>query len=398
LFTVCSFCDRLDATNGKYVSFRSPDHDPRSINVTNSRFRRSTSLAAVGLLSLGLVAGACSKSSDKAGDTGGKSATTAVDSAQFKNLTGELNGTGSSFQDTLEQKVKVEFQKVAPGVTVNYNKSGSKGGKKDLAGRVVQFAGTDSLINDEEKPGFTSEVLYIPIAGAPIAVAYNVPEVEKLTLSADTISGIFQGEITTWNDPKIAKENPDAKLPSTKIAGVHRSDGSGTTSNFTKFLKAASPSWKLGSGDTVTWPTTTQGAEKNSGVATLISQTPGAVGYVDLADAAKANLKMASVINKEGKAVEPKLAGATAALESAEVKDDLTFDPINAPGATAYPITSPTWILVYAQQPAELKDAIKGYLHFMLTEGQKLAPANGYAALPEGLAKKAIAHLDKITA
>ena len=350
---------------------------------------------------LGLVASACG--SDTTTSTDNKATTTTAVKGidvDYAKLTGTLNGSGSSFQDTLQQTVAGEFQKKATGVKVNYAKSGSKAGKADLAGNTVQFAGTDSLIKDEDKASFTGgTVLYFPIGAAPITVSFNVAGVSELNLTPDVIAGIFQGEIAQWDDAKIKADNPTAKLPATAIAVVHRSDGSGTTSNFTKFLKKASPSvWKLDSGDTVNWPATTQGAEKNSGVATLIKTTEGAIGYVDLADSVSAGLNRAKVKNVAGKFIEAKLPGAVAALAGAEIKDDLTYDPLNAAGAEAYPITSPTWVIVYATQtdPA-VAAALKGYLNFMLTEGQTLAPTVGYAALPTTLQEKAIAQLSKIT-
>ena len=214
------------------------------------------------------------------------------------------------------------------------------------------------------------------------------------------VAGIFQGDITTWNDPKIAAENSGATLPSTKIAVVHRSDASGTTSNFTKFLKKAAPSvWKLDAGDTVAWPATTQGAEKNSGVAQLIKSTDGAIGYVDLADAVGADLTYATIRNEAGKFVAADLPGASAALAGATVAANLTFDPIDAPGDKAYPITSPTWIIAYAKQTdAGVADALKGYLRFILTTGQGFVNSVGYAALPSAVATQAVTQLDKIAA
>jgi len=357
---------------------------------------------------LGLVATGCGDdSTDDAATDGTEAAADATTTTaaavgldiDYASLSGTLNGSGSSFQDALQQTVKGEFEKEATGVTVNYAKSGSSAGKADLAGNTVQFAGTDSLIKDADLPSFTGgEVLYFPIAAAPITVSYNLPEVEALQLSADVIAGIFQGEITSWDDAKIAADNPDATLPATPIAVVHRSDGSGTTSNFTKYLKKAAPSvWKLDSGDTVNWPATTQGAEKNSGVAAIISSTPGAVGYVDLADSVSAKLQRANVKNSAGSYAEPKLPGASAAMAGAEVAENLTFDPLNAEGEDAYPITSPTWVIVYkTQADATVADALKGYLNFMLTKGQELAPSVGYAPLPAELQEQAIAQLDEI--
>jgi phosphate transport system substrate-binding protein len=342
-----------------------------------------------GLVSVVSLGAACSS------DTTTTSTSTSSGSGQ---LSGALNGSGSSFQDVFDQKVITDFKAKAAGVSVTYTKSGSGAGKQDLQNAVVQFAGTDSLIKDEDKAKFKGEVLYFPTVAAPITVSYNVSGVSKLQLSADVLAGIFGATITSWNDPRIAADNAGVSLPATAITVVHRSDASGTTSNFTKFLKKAAPSvWTLDSGDTVNWPASTQGAEKNSGVAAAVKAANGAIGYVDLADAANAGLSTASVKNAAGKFVEPKLPGASAALAGATVNADLTYDPINASGDTAYPITSPTWIIVYANQPDQATaDAMKGFLNFILTDGQKVANSVGYAGLPAELATKAIAQLDKI--
>ncbi|MEZ5320784.1 MAG: phosphate ABC transporter substrate-binding protein PstS [Microthrixaceae bacterium] len=360
---------------------------------------------------LGHVATACGEQSQASGSStsavtsgaqGGAEATpsTADPDVDYKSLSGTLNGTGSSFQDALQQTVKGPFEKAAENVTVNYAKSGSSAGKADLAAGIVQFAGTDSLIKDADLPTFKGgEVLYFPVAAAPITLSYHLEGVDELRLSADTIAGIFQSTITTWNAPEIKADNPDANLPATPIAAVHRSDGSGTTSNFTKYLKKAAPSvWTLGAGDTVNWPAGTQGAEKNSGVATLISSTEGAVGYVDLADSVSAKLQRALVRNKAGEYVTPQIPGASAALAGAGIAPNLTYDPLDAEGAESYPITSPTWVIVYKQQPdAATADALKGYLTYLLTDGQKLAPKVGYAPLPAELQRKAIEQLARVT-
>jgi phosphate transport system substrate-binding protein len=353
------------------------------------------------LLVIGLVAAACGDDKDDASDSSDSTETTAAPSGSFdySALSGTLNGTGSSFQDAFQQKARTEFGTVASDVTVNYTKSGSSAGKQDLANQVVQFAGTDSLIKDEDLPSFKGgDVLYFPIVAAPITISYNLPGVD-LKLSPGTIAGIFSATITTWDADEIKADNPDADLPSTPIAVVHRSDGSGTTSNFTKYLTAAAGSdWTLGSGDTVPWPASTQGAEKNSGVATLISTTEGAVGYVDLSDAVSADLQLAEVENAAGKFVAPTLEAASAALEGTAVEEDLTYDPLNAPGDKAYPITSPTWVIVYKTQPdAAVGDAIKGYLNFLLTDGQGFANSVGYASLPDDMVAKAIAQIDSIS-
>src|SRR4051812_42248758 len=205
-------------------------------------------------LALGLLAAGCGSTGNSASGGGGGSSTSSSTAANgiavdYGKLTGTLNGSGSSFQDTFDQKAKSEFAKVASGVTVNYTKSGSGAGKTDLANQVVQFAGTDSLIKDADKPTFKGgDVLYFPTVGAPITVSFNVSGVDKLQLSGETLGAIFAGTITNWNDSKIAADNSGTTLPSKPIAVVHRTDGSGTTSNFTKFLTKAAPnSWTLGS-------------------------------------------------------------------------------------------------------------------------------------------------------
>ena len=346
------------------------------------------------------VAAAACSSDSKTSTTSSSSSSSSSAAYDYAKLTGTLNGSGSSFQDPFDQKVITDFKAKASGVSVTYTKSGSGAGKTDLQNGVVQFAGTDSLIKAADLPKFKGTVLYFPTVAAPITVSYKLAGITKLQLSADTIAGIFNTSIKTWNDPKIVAENAGVTLPATPIVVVHRSDASGTTSNFTRFLKVAAPTvWTLDSSDTVSWPATTQGAEKNSGVASVIGSTEGAVGYVDLADAANAKLQIAVIKNKAGKYVEAKLPGAEAALAGATVKDDLTYDPINADGDAAYPITSPTWIIVYEKQAdAATADALKGFLNYILTDGQKSANAVGYASLDSGLADKAIAQLSKITA
>jgi phosphate transport system substrate-binding protein len=351
---------------------------------------------------LTLVGAACSSSDKNNASTSSGSSSSAPQGANidYASLSGTLNGSGSTFQDAFNQKAITEFKNKASNVSVSYTKSGSGAGKTDLQNKVVQFAGTDSLIAAADLPKFQGgTVLYFPTVGAPITVSYNLNGVSKLQLSGPTLGGIFGGTITNWNDPKIAADNPGATLPNTPIVVVHRSEASGTTNNFTRFLtKAGGSAWTLGTGDTVNWPSSTQGAQANSGVAQLIKTTPGAVGYVDLADAVNADLTFASIQNSAGKFVAPTLDGASAALAGAQINPDLTYDPINASGDAAYPITSPTWIIAYKNQPdAKTAAALKGWLNFLLTDGQGFANDVGFAKLPSDLTSKAIAQLDQIT-
>ncbi len=358
-----------------------------------------------------LLAAACGSSNSDGGTTttkagGGDGTTTTAAPATdgLDALSGTLDGGGSSFQDTFQQQVSSDFGalvKTAGGdATVTYTKSGSSDGKKGLADKTLGFAGTDSPIKDEEKAAFgTRKMLYFPIAGGPIAVAYNLKGVDVLNLSPDTIAGIFQATITTWDDAAIKADNPDAKLPSTKITVVHRSDGSGTTSNFTKYLVAAAPTtWKLDKGETVAWPASTQGAEKSTGVTSVIAGTDGAVGYADLADAAKEDLSVANIGNAAGDFIAPTPDSASVALAGAKVADDLTYSPLNVDAKGAYPITAPTWMLVDAVQADQATaDALKAYINYVLTTGQDQAKALLYAPLPADLATKALAQLDQIT-
>ncbi len=353
--------------------------------ITRIHTRRATQTAATAIIvALGLSACGSDGSTTKTPNSGGGSTVT-------------LNASGSSFQKNLEETAAKAFNAKNPKTEIAYAGGGSAKGKTDLAAKLVDFAGTDSPVKDADKGNFKGDLLYFPIAAAPIAVTYKLAGVDKLQLSAETIAGIFQAKITTWNDAAIKADNAGVNLPSTKITIVHRSDGSGTTSNFTKFLVAAAPSWKLDKGDTVNWPANSVGAEKNTGVANSVSQTEGAIGYVDFADAKKAGMQMAAIKNKASEWSVPSLDGAAAALKNVAVKDDLTFAAADASGAGVYPITAPTWVLVYAKQTDKAKGtALKAYLNYLLTEGQTLAPTVNYAALPAELAAKAIKQLDKL--
>ncbi|HEX9505115.1 MAG TPA: phosphate ABC transporter substrate-binding protein PstS [Acidimicrobiia bacterium] len=309
-----------------------------------------------------------------------------------------LNGDGSTFQLGFNQVVIGAFKPVQKAVTINYQGNGSGQGRTDFASQVVDFAGTDAPYKATDPQPKGGAFLYFPTVVAPITVSYNVSGLKSLKLSADTIAKIFSGQITTWDDAAIAADNPKVKLPSTKITVVHRSDGSGTTANFTNFLvKAAATSWTLSTGSTVQWPAGTQGASGNSGVASLVKSTEGAVGYVDFSDANAAGLSFASVKNSSGKFIVPNLASAAGAAAGAVVNPDLTYDPINATGASAYPITSPTWIMVSMNQTDAKKGAaIKGFLNFIYNDGQKLASTVDYAPLPKALLKQAKAQVNKI--
>ncbi len=312
-------------------------------------------------------------------------------------LSGVLKGSGATFPKGFYEVAIEAFATEQPGLTIEYPGGGSGTGRQNLIDGVVDFAGSDGLVKEEDKARFKGPFLYFPTVAAPITVSYNL-DVDDLVLDADTIARIFQRQITTWDDPAIDTLNPRASLPSSDIVVAHRSDGSGTTENFTKYLVAAAPvTWTLGAGSTVEWPADTQAGNGNAGVATIVKDTAGAIGYVDLSDAKATGLKFATVVNQAGKNVKPTLDAASAALASATVEPDLSYNPLNADGVDAYPITAPTWILVYTTQTDKAKgDAIKAFLTFILTEGQDLANLVDYAELPDGLRRQALAQVDRI--
>jgi phosphate transport system substrate-binding protein len=358
--------------------------------------RASTSALLATGLACAAVLGACGGSSSSTTDT------TAAGAAASDKLRGSLKGAGSTFQKTFDDEAIISYKKVQPDVTVTYGEpKGSGAGRTALADQQVDFAGTDGLVKDEDKPKFKGgDILYIPTVAAPITVSYKVSGVTDLVLDAETLGKIFSATVTTWNDPSIQALNPSAKLPATNIVPVVRQDSSGTSENFTKYLSAASPSsFSVKPASQPEWPAAiTTRSPGNAGVAGSVKSTDGAIGYVDLADAKSAGLAFASVKNKAGKAIQPTVKSAVAALAGAEVKDDLTYNPLDAAGAEAYPITSPTWVIVYAKQtdPAKAK-LLKSFLGYLVGDGQKLAEANDYAALPTDLAAKAKAQIEKIT-
>jgi phosphate transport system substrate-binding protein len=395
------------------------------------------SVPVLGIVALALIAGACSSSkktttaattavTTAAGATTAKPAVTtaaaAVTTAKPADTTAApavttakagaamgplkaatLNASGATFPKAFYEAAIADFTKVNKDVKINYAGGGSGKGRTDLADQITDWAGSDGTVKDADKATFKGgEFLYFPTVVAPITVSYNADGVDKLNLTPTVIAKIFQAEITKWNDPAIAADNAGAKLPDAAIVVVHRSDGSGTTDNFTKFLDASvgakgDGTWKLKSGSTVEWPTTTTAAEGNGGVAKAIKDTKGAIGYVDLSDAKATGLKFASIQNQAKAFIAPTLEGASAAAEGAEIKPDLTYFAGWAKGDKAYPIAAQTWIIVYKKQADKAKgEATKAFINYVLTDGQKTAKDIDFAPLPKALADKAIAQLAMI--
>ena len=343
-------------------------------------------MAGAALTALALSLAACSSSSTTGGSSG-------------SGLSGTLNGSGSSFQLIFQQTAIQNFKTIEPGMTVNYGGGGSGKGRTDLAGNVVQFAGSDTapIPSDEVSEFKGKTVLYFPVVIGPITVSYNLSGVSSLKLDGPVIADIFQAKITKWNDPAITALNPGVKLPSTPIVIARRSDSSGTTANFSQFLVDAAPNWKLGTSSTISWPANSQGGSGNGGVAQIVHSTPGAIGYVDYSDAKAAGLTFASVKNKDGNYIAPSIQSATTAADNATINPDLTFSAIWASGAQSYPITYQSWDLVYQKQSSSnTTKMLKAYIGYLLGDGQKLLPQLGYAPLPSSMDQQAKAQLDKI--
>ena len=344
-------------------------------------------MAGAALTAVALSLAACSSSSSTGGGSGSGS------------LSGTLNGSGSTFQLTFQQTAIQSFKSIQPNMTVNYGGGGSGKGRTDLAGNVVQFAGSDTapIPSDEVSEFKGKTVLYFPILVGPITMSYNLSGVSSLKLDGPVIADIFQGKITKWNDPAIKSLNSGVNLPSTPIVIARRSDSSGTTANFSQFLVESAPNWKLGTSSTISWPANSQGGSGNGGVAQIVHSTPGAIGYVDYSDAKAAGLTFASVKNKDGNYIAPSIQSATSAADNATINPNLTFSAIWASGAQSYPITYQSWDLVYQKQSStNTTKMLKKYIGYLLGDGQKLLPGLNYAPLPTSLDQKAKAQLSKI--
>jgi phosphate transport system substrate-binding protein len=309
-----------------------------------------------------------------------------------------INGAGATFPYPIYSKWFDEYAKVDPSVRFNYQSIGSGGGQKQILAQTVDFGASDGPMSDDNLAKAPGKLLHIPtVAGADV-VAYNLPGNPALKFDADTIAGIFLGQIKKWNDPKIAALSPGVTLPDQEIVVVHRSDGSGTTYIWTDYLSKISPEWKtkVGTNTSVNWPTGI-GGKGNEGVAGQIKQTPGAVGYVELIYAIQNKMPYADVKNSAGEFVKASLESITAAMATAEIPDDFRFSMTNAPGKGAYPIAGATWLLVYEQQ----KDATKGkklveFLKWAAKDGEKMAQDLQYAPLPESLQQRVLKRIDDI--
>jgi phosphate transport system substrate-binding protein len=308
-----------------------------------------------------------------------------------------INGAGATFPYPVYSKWFDVYHTKFSNIQFNYQSVGSGAGIKQVTEGTVDFGATDGPMNDEQLKAFQDKrgcaILHFPTVLGAVVPTYNVPGVSgALNFTPDALAGIFLGKITKWNDPAISGPNKGVNLPAADIVVVHRSDGSGTTYIWTDYLSKVSDEWKgkASKGTSVNWPVGL-GGKGNEGVTGLVKQTPNAIGYVELIYALQNNIPFGAVKNSSGAFVKADLASVTAAAAGAakEMPDDFRVSITNAPGKTAYPISSFTWLLIPQRiQDVGKRDAIKGFLTWMLTDGQGSVEALSYAKLPKEVAEK----------
>jgi len=346
--------------------------------------RRCQIVVSLGLFIVLLVAAACSPGSSTG--SGG---------------TVQLQGAGATYPNPLYQKWVSEYGKLHQNIKIDYQSQGSGAGIKQIKEQTVDFGASDVPMTDADLK--SADILHIPTVLGAVVLTYNLEGVtQKLHFSPDVVADIFLGKIKKWNDPRIAADNAGAKLPTSDITVVHRSDGSGTSGVFTDYLSKVSSEWKekVGAGPSPSWPVGL-GGKGNEGVTGQVKNTPNTIGYVELIYAVQNNLPVAQVKNASGAFVEPSIESVTAAAAAAAANtpDDLRVSITNASGADVYPISSYTYILAYKNQ----KDSAKGkalvdFLWWGIHDGQSFAKDLHYATLPTDIVKRAEAKLNAITA
>ena len=311
-----------------------------------------------------------------------------------------LNGAGATFPYPMYSKWFSEYNKLHPDVQINYQSIGSGGGIRQVLNGTVDFGASDGPMTDEQLKDAKTKILHIPtVLGADVP-AYNVPGITgEIKFTPEALAGIFLGRIQSWNDPALTKANPGVNLPNSPIIVVHRSDGSGTTYIFTDYLSKVSKDWEsaAGKGTSVKWPVGL-GGKGNEGVAGQIRQLQGSIGYIELVYAVENKITFGSVRNAAGNFVKASLNGVTEAAATApKMPPDFRVSITNAPGKTAYPISSFTWLLI----PEQAKDPKKGkiladFLNWMVTDGQKMTNQLSYAPLPANVAEKVKAAIKQV--
>jgi len=304
-----------------------------------------------------------------------------------------LNAAGATFPYPIYSKWFDVYHNQNSAIQINYASVGSGAGISQLLNGTVDFGASDGPMSDEQLAQAKVKILHFPTVLGAAVPTYNINGVSaELSFTQKALAGIYLGTITKWNDPEIAGANKGVNLPGDDIVVVHRSDGSGTTYIWTDFLSKVSSDWatKVGKKTSVNWPVGL-GGKGNEGVSGLVKETPGSVGYVELIYAIQNHMSYGKVQNSDGKFVKADLAGVSAAAAGAakSMPDDFRVSITNAPGATAYPISSFTWLLIPAQiSDAGKRDAVKGFLKWMLNEGQDYNEGLAYARLPKPVIAK----------
>lgn len=313
----------------------------------------------------------------------------------------EILGAGATFPYPLYSKMFDEYNK-SKQIKVNYQSIGSGGGIQQITSKTVDFGASDAFLNDEQLGKMPAPIVHIPTCLGADVITYNLEGNPTLKFTPDVIVDIFIGKIKKWNDERIAKLNPDVKLPDKELNVVHRSDGSGTTFVFVTYLSRVSETWKkeIGVGTSVNWPVGL-GGKGNEGVSGLINQTPGSIGYVELIYAIQNKMPMATLQNKSGNFIVPSLKSTNAAANST-IPDDTRISLTNTDAADGYPIASFTWILLYKEQKyndrSEAKaKAVVDLVWWMTHEGQQYNEALSYSVLSPEAMKKVEAGLKSVT-
>ena len=303
----------------------------------------------------------------------------------------KLTGAGATFPNPIYTKWFSEYSAAHPGVEINYQSIGSGGGIRQVTAGLVDFGASDVPMTDEQISGSKLKLVAIPTVLGAVVPIFNVTGVTDLKLGPDVLADIFLGKISTWNDGRIEKDNPGVKLPSETINVIHRSDGSGTSFIFTDYLSKVSKDWATGpgKGSAISWPKGI-GGKGNEGVAGLVRQLPGSIGYVELIYAMSNKISFGQVKNSSGTWVKASVAGVTEAAASVKsMPADYRVSITNAPGANAYPLSSFTWLLVPVKSPDAAKGKVlKDFLNWMLTSGENEVSALYYAPLPKSLVDK----------
>jgi phosphate transport system substrate-binding protein len=303
-----------------------------------------------------------------------------------------LNGAGATFPYPMYSKWFSEYNKLHPEVQINYQSIGSGGGIRQVLNGTVDFGASDGPMSDEQLAQAKTKILHIPTVMGAVVPAYNVPGISgEIKFTPEALAGIYLGKIQNWSDPAISNANPGVKFPNQPIIVIYRSDGSGTTFIFTDYLSKVSKDWAntVGKGTSVKWPIG-MGGKGNEGVAGQVRQLQGSIGYVELIYAVQNNISYGSVRNAAGNFVKASLDGVTEAAASAQkMPADFRVSITNAPGKTAYPISSFTWLLI----PEQAKDPKKGkiiadFLDWMVTDGQQMTSQLSYAPLPASVVEK----------